>query len=183
MLLERVVAPHGAPLVPLEEASMEFDASPWGGGGILRLDGKPAEYFFIHWSAYTAAHLGVVPGSSDWQSFWELLALLVCLILWGPRFAGRSVAVLGDNTAALTDALNLKGHGSMISLAKEISWRQARGDWRFRVGHLPAEHNLLADALSRLVAPDSVAYPHHALSGAKRISPPDSVVFVEGFAA
>jgi hypothetical protein len=145
-----------------------------GGEGVLRLKGKAVEYFTMRWSSLTAAHLGVSIGSPDFQSFWELLALLVCLILWCGRFNGSNVAVLGDNVAALTSALNLTGKGYMIALAKEVSWRQCRAGWRFRVGHLPAEYNLLTDALSRLAAPDSIALPHRALRQVVRRPSPDA---------
>jgi hypothetical protein len=175
VLVERWVSPHGEPEIPLAEASLEFDASPWGGGGVLRLDGVPVEFFVMRWSALTAAHLNVVTGLPEFQAFWELLACLVCLILWCDRFDGKSVAVLGDSTAALSDALNLTGKGHMIALAKEISWRQCRSGWRFRVGHLPSEHNLLTDALSRVAAPAQVALPHRSLSQAVRRKAPDAM--------
>jgi hypothetical protein len=177
VLIRRRVTPHGEVEIPLSEASLEFDASPWGGGGVLRLNGIPVEYFFVSWSHVTAGHLGVIPGLPKFQSFWELLALLIALLLWGDRFEGRSVAVLGDNTAALSDALNLTGKGYMIALAKEIAWRQVRANWQFRVGHLPSEHNLIADALSRIVAPGQVALPGQALRGAIRRDAPDAMSF------
>jgi hypothetical protein len=129
----------------------------------------------MRWTALTAAHLHVVTGLPEFQSFWELLACLVCLILWCDRFEGKSIAVLGDNTAALTDALNLTGKGHMIFPAKEISWRQCRAGWRFRVGHLASEHNLLTDALSRVAAPDQVALPHRSLRQAVRRQAPDAM--------
>jgi hypothetical protein len=74
VLVERWVSPHGEPDIPLAKASLEFDASPWGGGGVLRLDGVPVEFFVMRWSALTAAHLNVVTGLPEFQSFWELLA-------------------------------------------------------------------------------------------------------------
>ena len=83
--------------------------------------------------------------------------------------------MLGDNVAALQAALALTGRGSFNAVAKEIAWRKARRGWRFEVGHLPKEANLLADALSRQAAacPDPIAFPTHALAAAKRAKCPD----------
>ena len=117
----------------------------------------------------------MVTGDPKHQSVWEFLALMICLILWCGRFEGKSVAVLGDNTGALQDALALTGSGDMLAVAKEIAWRQSRAGWLFRVGHLPSEHNLLADALPRLAAPEHVLLPHEALRGAVSRAAPDAM--------
>ena len=84
----------------------------------------------------------------------------------------ESVAVLGDNTAALSDALALKGKGIMLAVARELSWRQPRRKWSFDVGHLPAEHNVVADALSRTTDPKGCAWPARALASAASAKPP-----------
>ena len=61
------------------------------------------------------------------------------------------------------------------AVAKEVAWRKARRGWRFEVGHLPKEANLLADALSRQAAacPDPIAFPAQALASAKRVDCPN----------
>ena len=69
------------------------------------------------------------------------------------------LAVLGDNTASLQDALDLSGTGAMLAVAREIAWRQARRGWLFAVGHLPSEANTVTDALSRLESPDPAPFP------------------------
>ena len=76
------------------------------------------------------------------------------------------VAVLGDNTAALSSSLALKGKGVMLAVARELSWIQSRRKWAFDVGHLPAEHNVVADALSRAADPKGCAWPSVALASA-----------------
>ena len=60
------------------------------------------------------------------------------------------MALLGDNTAALNAAVSYRGKNVLGLISREISWRKVRFGWRYAVGHLPSEHNLLADALSRL---------------------------------
>ena len=92
--------------------------------------------------------------------------------MWGDRFTDTPVAVLGDNTGALDNALSLKGRGSMLAVARELSWRQARRRWRFVVGHLPSEHNQVADALSRAADPKVCAWPSLALASAVFTPPP-----------
>ena len=47
----------------------------------------------------------------------------------------------------------------MMAVSRELAWRRARGGWRLHGGHLPAERNIRADALSRLKAPDPKAFP------------------------
>ena len=70
--------------------------------------------------------------------------------MWGNQFVQEAVALLGDNTGALQDALHLKGRGILAAVARELSWRKARYGWEFEVGHVPGELNTVPDALSRL---------------------------------
>ena len=65
----------------------------------------------------------------------------------------------GDNTSALQNALKLAGRREMVAVAREVAWRQIRSSWAFKVGHLPAEPNIFADALSRRFAPAPVKLP------------------------
>ena len=80
---------------------------------------------------------------------------------------GEQLPVLGDNKASLSDALNLQGAPAMAAVARELAWRKARGGWRLATGHLPAEANVRADALSRLRAPEPKPFPV-ALKGVPR---------------
>ena len=93
------------------------------------------------------------------QSFWEFLMILLVLVVWGSRFTSTSLGILGDNVAAINGALSYKGRGPMPAVAREIAWRRAVFRWAFRVGHIPSESNVLADKLSRLVAPSPASFP------------------------
>ena len=73
---------------------------------------------------------------------------------WGADFSSNGLRLLGDNLAALNGALSLRGRGGLSQITKEMSWRKVRFQRRFAAGHLPSEHNHLADALSRLHAPE-----------------------------
>ena len=121
------------------------------------ISGRPVEYFAVAWPSEGVPHLGVVPGSSRWQSFWELLTLLLALCAWAEP--GQPLAALGDNKASLQDAVCLGGKRQMAAISREIAWRQVRRRWSFACGHLPAEANTPADARSRLSAPDPSPLP------------------------
>jgi hypothetical protein len=130
------------------------------------------EYFSVIWTDEDAEHLHVVTHDTKHQSFWEFATLLLALMTWGDRFVLEPVLVAGDNTAALSGALALKGRGELLAVARELSWRQARRGWRFAVGHLPSEFNVVADALSRTADPKGVEWPSLALAGAAFTAPP-----------
>ena len=167
--LERLVTPRPPQKASASGAHIEFDASVYGGGAVLKNEaGEITEYICIVWSEEDAPHLGVYPGDTKNQSFYEFLTLLLSLLVWGDAFVDHSVAILGDNVGALTSALSLKGRGSMLAVARELSWRQARRRWAFEVGHLPSEHNSVADALSRVADPAGKAWPSWALTAAEQ---------------
>ena len=110
----------------------------------------------------------MVPGIPKYQSFWEYVTLLLALITWCGDYTMQSVAVLGDSQSALQDAIKLSGRREMVAVSREIAWRKIRGNWQFLVGHLPAEFNLFADALSRSYAPETYTLPSELRAAAER---------------
>ena len=129
----------------------------------------------MEWQDSEVEKLGVQTGLPAHQTFWELLALACCLLVWGDRLAvDYELAVVGDNTGSLQCALDQKGRGAMNALSQELSWRRARHRWAFTLGHIPTESNKWADALSRL--PRGVSVPP-ALDQARRLSPPSLAKF------
>ena len=172
--LERLV---GAASPPSSSSTgswtIEFDASVYGGGAVLRDTAKRVvEYFSVIWTNEDAQHLYVVTHDPKHQSFWEFATLLLALMTWGDNFVQEPVLIAGDNTAALSGALSLKGKGELLAVARELSWRQARRGWKFSVGHLPSEFNVVADALSRTTDPKGVDWPSVALAEATFAAPP-----------
>ena len=97
--------------------------------------------------------------NSKHQTFWEMLTLVLALCVWGSSFIHEAVAVLGDNTGALQDALQLKGKGNLAAIARELALRQYRGRWAYEVGHVPSERNTVPDALSRQYEPTPAPLP------------------------
>ena len=171
--LERLVTPCPPASSCLSGWSIEFDASPFGGGAVLKdPDGNITEFFSTVWTGDEAMHLNVRPGDPAFQTFWEFATLLLSLILWGGFFTKEAVLILGDNIGALSNALALKGRGILLNVARELAWRQARRGWKFSVGHLPSEFNVVADALSRWADPKEHIWPTRALAGAQQVSAP-----------
>ena len=165
--LERRVLAHRPPSATTSGWTVQFDASTTGGGAILRYGHNIYEYFSVAWSKKTAAALQVVPGLPKYQTFWEFLTLLLALMVWANDFKQSQLAVLGDNTGALTNALQLKGKGILAAVAREVAWRRERFNWAFAVGHVPSELNIVPDALSRQFETVAPPFPHAALSAAK----------------
>ena len=174
MKLERLVRARRPKPASASGWRVEFDASIYGGGAVLRAPGGDIDqYFTVVWQGNEAPHLNIIPGETRFQTFWEFATLFLALLVWADFFVDTSLAVLGDNTGALTNALQLKGRGPLLAIAREISWRKARRSWAFEVGHLPSEHNSIADALSRIADPkETKGWPSKALAAARAVTPP-----------
>ena len=52
---------------------VEFDASPWGGGFVLREGNDIVEWGSIKWDSTSASPLEVAIGLPKWQTLWELI--------------------------------------------------------------------------------------------------------------
>ncbi|CAK0883768.1 unnamed protein product, partial [Prorocentrum cordatum] len=158
--LERRVYPRpDAVQWPRSRYHVEFDACPWGGGAALFEGATPVEWFAISWDQEVLDVFGAVLGLAKYQSLWEFITLLLALIIWRCHAEHAVLYVLGDNVAALQDAMQLKGSGDMLVVAREIAWRAARWPLHFECAHLPKEFNLVADSLSRLAAVPPAAFP------------------------
>ena len=91
---------------------IQCDASPVGAGAILKHGGTIIEYVHHAWSPDDfPRRLGVIIGSTSWQTFFELLAIALALDLWGDWFKREPVGVVGDNTGSLTNLLKQTGKG------------------------------------------------------------------------
>ena len=167
--LERRVQAGGPAAVPTSHWVAQFDASPWGGGAILRQGNDIREFWTTAWDQRDFAHLDVRIGEPSAQCFLEFLALFVCLELWADRFSGERLQVVGDNIGALEAALQLKGAGPMLAISRELAWRKARRRWTFMVGHISTEANYVPDALSRLHDPEPAQLASKVLAGARQV--------------
>ena len=108
----------------------------------------------MHWEDIDLSPLGLVVGRPSDQTAFEYLTLFLALSSWASSSRSHGLAVLGDNVAALQCAISLRGRGPLNTLSREISWRRLRHAWWYAVGHVRAEDNDVADALSRTTAPE-----------------------------
>ena len=98
--------------------------------------------------------------------------ILLALICWCEQPGSAPIALLSDNLGALSAASNTKGRGAVAAVVCELAWRTARFRWSIIVEHMPGELNMIADALSRLHAPEPSEFPA-ILHSAKRRRPPE----------
>ena len=136
---------------------IEVDASPTGGGAVLIEDGRPTRCFACRWAQADFGDRDVRVGLPSSQTFFEVLALTLAVELWCGQ--GQPTAILGDNTAALQEALSLKGKGPLGDLAQIIAVLRCSRSLALTVGHLPTEANEVADALSRQFDMPCSAWP------------------------
>jgi hypothetical protein len=134
-----------------------FDASPWGLGGFLLIDGVPKAWFaapLSHWDVHVLRHdIGDHRGQQTWEDLAALCGLRVWLPHWGQHRA--ALAVQGDNVGALTLVQKLKatGVGPRI-IARELALIYANTAFEpTTVVHTPGVCNNIADALSRRFEP------------------------------
>jgi len=176
--LEHVVVLNLAP-ISLDGPVVDVDASPWGGGAVLLLRGRPVEYAWCAWSEDSATKLGVDIGSPSGQTSWEYFALLLALMVWGSRFRDEGLAILGDNLASLNALITYRGRRHLARITRELACRKVRYGWRYAAGHLPSERNLIADSLSRVAAPGSHAkvVPPAVAAAARKLFPDQADVW------
>ena len=155
---------------PTSTYHVEFDASPWGGGAVLRRGTFNCAYFAMTWDDTVLSLFGAKIGDPKFQSLWEFITLLVAAIVWRAHARETTLFVLGDNIAALQDAVKFKGRGPMLTVARELAWRTARWPLHLDFTHLPKENNVLADALSRWGGVPACSLPR-ALQAAPRCEP------------
>ena len=133
------------------------DASPYGIGGFITINGRIAAFFSDEITATDCTILGVTHGSHTGQQAFEALAVLVAVRLWMPEITSRraTLAVRTDNIGALTVVASLKGKGpSMGLVARELALDFGSCSYAPRVvEHLPGVANVLADVLSRRLDP------------------------------
>ena len=144
--------------------TISFDASPWGGGGILWQKGVATKYTHFTWDKLSPKVLKAKVGSSDYQTSFEYLTLFMVAVTFDQELSSTGALIRGDNLGALNDALSLNyAAAGMNSIARELGWRRIVRRWQYSLKHLPAELNDEADALSRLKAFPSRAFPNIAL--------------------
>ena len=148
--LDRYVAPATDMLVI-------FDASPWGIGSYLVINGVISNYMLSKLTKHDESVLRITIGDPRAQQIVELLSLLVSLVIWAPilEHSKCQLRLRGDNVSALTAAVKLKAaSGMMRFLARELAFTFSRFSFEPDiVQHVPGIANITADALSRCFCP------------------------------
>ena len=132
-------------------------------------NGIPTRCFSCAWDPEDFKDKDVWVGLPASQTFFEVLALTVAVDLWCSQ--GLPTAILGDNTAALQEALTLKGKGAIGELAQILAVLRFSRSLDLTVGHLPTEANDAADALSRQFDDPRSPWPFSPSQGVARDTP------------
>ena len=150
------------------------DASPWGLGGWLSVDGKITHYFACAVSSDDHRILGVQ--GKDGQQVWECLAILVAVRLWAHLWSQDRIVLnlVGDNIGALTLLVKLRPplrNPAMGIIARELALELAQLSFQPDATHTPGLAHVVADILSRVYAPGGTGRVsselHPALSDAQ----------------
>ena len=76
------------------------DASPWGLGGYLIVDGTLTKYFSSPIDSFDAQRFKYATGDAAGQQLWEALAILVAVDIWSPEcLRERVVLKVGVTTS------------------------------------------------------------------------------------
>ena len=152
------------------------DASPWGLGGWITLNGVVFEHFSSPVTSHDTDLYKFDAGSHLGQQVWEALAILVALRLWAVfvRDKRMIIKVRGDNIGSLTLLIKLRPSSPAQGIvAREIALDLAEAAFLPDVLHTPGVAHVLADLLSREHAPGSSGQVSHAaLENSKRREPP-----------
>ena len=153
-----------------------WDASPYGMGAMLQVDGVITEFFAIPISEDDQRILQTQSGTSEGQQVWESLAGLVALRLWSRYWQGcrAKLQIRSDNVGALTLLATLRGKSKAMSvIAREYALDLGQAQWRPDVAtHIPGLTNVICDTLSRRFDPHKKFVLPSLLTAAKAVLPP-----------
>ena len=159
----------------LPMVTITWDASPFGMGSTLQLDGVFVEYFAIEITADDENILGVAAGQHEGQQTWEALAGLVALRHWAQHWHGQRarLQIRSDNVGALVMLTKLKGGSKALTLiAREYSLDLGQAQWKPDiVTHVPGIANTTCDMLSRKLDPTKTFKLPDTLKNAREVQP------------
>jgi len=152
------------------------DASPWGIGGILIVDKVVKSYSADGISDDDMRILSVVVGDPAYQQVLETLAMLVALRTWADEWtlSRTTLAIKSDSITTLTLVMFCRAKGVTVGLlSREIALDIAESVYRpLLAEHIAGGANIMADALSRLFAPDKKQIPDFLSAVQKAKNPP-----------
>ena len=120
--------------------TISFDASPWGGGGVLWKNDVPIAYTHFAWDDQRLKIVRATRGCCKGQTAFEFLTLFMVAVTFGDVLEETGALIRRDNLGALSVALTLSSTSpAMNAIAREIAWRRIVRRWQYRLKHLPAE--------------------------------------------
>ena len=144
---------------PANRVTITLDASPWGLGGYLTLDGEIRSWFACPLYDEELAILQIQRGDCKSQQCVEALAALVALRVRTPFWHGKrlQIQIRTDSVAALVLATRLKTRGTGCGIvAREVALDIASSTCEPLVGeHVPGVANITCDMLSRRYQPSA----------------------------
>lgn len=135
---------------------MGTDASPWGIGGWLSVNGKTTHFFSCRLTTYDAVIFDMTLGTADGWQLWECLAVLVAVDIWTSLWSHHRVVlkVRGDNVGALTLLVKMRPAITKTDIiARELALRVVELSFPPGSVHTPGVAHVVADKRSRVFAP------------------------------
>ena len=124
-----------------DQTPLSIDACGYGGGGYYNGQG-----FHVVWQNWPEAETLCI-------NYKEVIVLLPAVHIWGPSWANKVVNVHSDNKCAV--AIINRGtakHPMVMHVLRRIAWAAATWNFDLHAHYYPGEHNVVADALSRIPA-------------------------------
>lgn len=153
-----------------------WDASPFGMGATLQVNGDFKEFFAIKITQDDERILETKAGTSDGQQVWECLTGLIALRVWAKYWHGcrAKLQIRSDNVGALTLMTTLRGRSKPMSIiAREYALDLGQAQWRPDLAtHIPGLTNSICDVLSRRYDPNKSFSLPKLLHKARAIIPP-----------
>ena len=159
-----------------QRVTITWDASPYGMGATLQIEGRFVEFFAIRISQLDQEYLETPAGDSRGQQVWEALTGLIALRQWQQHWQHQHAVlqVRNDNTGALTLFATLKaGSSALAVIAREFALDLGKATCRpLLIQHIPGVTNQVCDSLSRINDPSCKFKLPVILTGAKAVMPP-----------
>ena len=132
------------------------DASPWGLGGWLAIDGIITEYFTSQLTNADSEKFGIPLADACGQQVWEALAMLTAIDLCSNTWKQRRIVlkITGDNASPLTLVTKMRPPSPELAIiARELALRLVELSFPPDAQHKSGAGHVFADALSRVYSP------------------------------
>ena len=153
-----------------------WDASPFGMGATLQIDGEFTEFFAVGITDSDCDILQIEVGSSKSQQTVEALAGLIAMRVWSRFWQGQRAVlqIRSDNIGALSLFAFLRSSSAALrTIAAEFALDLGRAEFRPDLyAHIPGITNVICDVLSRRYDPRKTFYIPSQLLKVRAIVPP-----------